>query len=478
MKPVLILSGLGLLALFAEMFRFRRALYPLLLIGVAGAVASAVSYIGFDDGEMGEYIKTMISFDAFAIVASTIMLVTLLLWFVLARDFFSDENNVADHSALVLFAVVGAILLTCYKNMTMLFLGIEILSIPLYVLAGSKKTSLSSNESAFKYFLMGSFASGFLLFGITLIYGATGSFDLGEIGAAVSSKAVLPGYFFAGIVMLLVGLLFKVSIAPFHFWAPDVYDGAPTPVTALMSTVVKTAAFAAIVRLYVSPVFSGVADFWLPILGVCTALTLVIGNVTAVVQTSVKRMLAYSSVAHAGFLLMAVASGSVMAIVNPFAVKGVLFYAAAYSAASIAAFTVLLIVGGKSGDVSIDRFNGLGKKNPLVAVVMTIALLSLAGIPPTSGFFGKYYILTAAFQGGHAWLAIIGILGSLVGVYYYFRVIIAMFFREANEETVTATSEHQGLLFVTAVIIIVLGLLPDLLFNFCDMAMVAMQPVQ
>ncbi|CAN5312960.1 NADH-quinone oxidoreductase subunit N [soil metagenome] len=494
MKVILLLSGLGLLVLFSELFRFKKVLYPLIVIGLLGAIAVAVSYWYYDDGSLAPFLNgmvgmisdghgnvvsnhiiptgaevgtghvffQMISFDSFAILISVIMLTTTLLWFIMAKGFFGDENNSTDHYALIIFALIGAIILTCYSNMVMLFLGIEILSIPLYVLAGSRKNDPASNESAFKYFLMGSFASGFLLFGITLIYGATGSFDLLTIGNFINSHVDGTHTFvYAGILMMLVGLLFKIGAAPFHFWAPDVYEGAPTNVTAFMSTVVKTAAIVAISRLFLTTVFAGVDTFWVPVISVCVGLTFVIGNITAAVQDNVKRMLAYSSISHAGFLLLAIVAHR-----SGFSAKSIIFYTAAYSVGSITAFTVLLNIMKQTGSDAIENFNGLGKKNPLLAVAMTIALLSLAGIPPTAGFFGKYYVFNAAIAGGHYWLVLIGILASLVGVYYYFRIIIAMFFKKAlNDNPITASGQHQALLFITAVIILVLGLMPDLILE-------------
>jgi NADH-quinone oxidoreductase subunit N len=461
MKAILLLSGLGIIALFAELFRFRKALYPIVVLGLIGTIAAAVSYWTHDDGEFAKYFGNMVDFQGSSVIMSVIILVTALLWFVMSAHYLRTETSETDHTALILFALVGALILTCYTNLVMLFLGIEILSIPLYVLAGSRKNDLGSNEAAFKYFLLGAFASGFLLFGITLIFGATGSFDGPTIGNYISeNKENLPAFFYGGVILTLVGLLFKISAAPFHFWAPDVYQGAPTVFTAFMSTVVKTAAIIAILRLFHTKVLGEVSDFWIPIVAVCVGLTLVIGNLSAAVQTSVKRMLAFSSISHAGFLLLALVAASA------FTPKAVIFYTAAYSIASIVGFTVLLNVIRTTGGDAIDNFNGLGKKSPLLAIVMVIALLSLAGIPPTAGFFAKYYVLTAAFGSGHYWLAIIGILTSLVGVYYYFRIIIAMYFREPKEGVVyTVDAQHQALLFVTAVATIVIGLLPDLILN-------------
>lgn len=461
MKAILLLSVLGLIALFAELFKFRKALFVITVIGLLGTIATAISYWTHDDGDFAKYFGGMIEFGDSAVVASVIMLTTTLLWFIMSADYLRKETSETDHTALVLFALVGALILTCYTNLVMLFLGIEILSIPLYVLAGSRKNEPGSNEASFKYFLLGAFASGFLLFGIALLFGATGTFDGAAMGQYITEhKDTLPAFFYGGVIMVMVGLLFKISAAPFHFWAPDVYQGSPTVFTAFMSTVVKTAAIIAILRLFHTKMLGGVGEFWIPILAVCVGLTFVIGNLSAAVQTSVKRMLAFSSISHAGFLLLAIVAASA------FTPKAIIFYTAAYSVASIVAFTVLINVIRVTAGDAIDNFNGLGKKNPLLAVVMCIALLSLAGIPPTAGFFAKYYVLTAAIGSGHYWLAIIGILTSLVGVYYYFKIIIAMYFREPKEGIeYNADSKHQALLFVTAVATIVLGLMPDLILN-------------
>ena len=499
MKGIIVLLAFGLFILLAEVFRLKKAVKPLAIIGLLAAIATAVLYWWFDDGILAPYFGgmveaidvngklvsthkipsyvaltaenstvqyfSMLEFGESAIIFSVIILVTALLWFIMAGEFFAEPDSRTDHASLIYFSVIGAIMLTCYNNMTMLFLGIEILSIPLYVLAGSKKDDLASNEASLKYFLMGAFASAFLLFGIALLYGATGTFDIRQMGGHIAANGGTP-VLYSGIILLLVGLLFKISAAPFHFWAPDVYQGAPTPVTAFMATIVKTAAIVAIMRLFLSPYALGPAsEFWMPIMAVVVGLTLVIGNVTAVVQTQVKRLLAFSSISHAGFLLLAIT-----AFVG-YGAKAIIFYTAAYSIASIVAFTVLLNVIRQTGGDSIDNFNGLAKRNPLLAVAMTIALLSLAGIPPTAGFFGKYYILSAALDKGLHWLVILAIVTSLIGVYYYFRIIIAMFLKPASgEAALTATNQHQALLFVTAVATLVLGLLPDLLLEIGTIA--------
>ena len=450
MKALILLSSLGVIALLAEIFSVKKLLYPIVLLGLITAFVLNV----FDWDATNNIYYKMMQFDNYAVAFTGLIIVVAFLWFLMAEGFFKEESNQTDHFALVLFSLVGAVMMVSYNNMAMLFLGIEILSIPMYILAGSNKTDISSNESAFKYLIMGAFATGFLLFGIALIYGATGSFDLSEIANAVSS-GTLSSIFYVGVLLMLIGMAFKVSAAPFHFWAPDVYQGAPTVVTAFMATIVKTAAFAAFLRLF-STAFIGAHDTWTNIVWVMAALTLLVGNITAVFQTSTKRMLAYSSVAHAGYMLLALLAG------NSYSNSAILFYAAAYSIGSIATFCIVnIIASAKNGD-GIDSFNGLGKTNPMLAIVMTIALLSLAGIPPTAGFFAKYYILTSAFVAGNVGLVLIAIIASLIGVYYYFRIIIAMYFKEsATSEVVEVESNHKLLLVFVAILIVVMGLFPD-----------------
>jgi NADH-quinone oxidoreductase subunit N len=453
MKALILLSSLGVIALLAEIFSFKKLLYPIVLLGLI--TTFVLNIFDWDTNKL--YFK-MVQFDNYAVAFSAVIIVIAFLWFIMAEGFFKEESNQTDYFTLVLFSLVGAVIMVSYSNMAMLFLGIEILSIPMYILAGSNKTDVSSNEAAFKYLIMGAFATGFLLFGIALIYGATGSFDLAGIAAAVTNGSAVSSIFYVGVLLMLVGMAFKVSAAPFHFWAPDVYQGAPTVITAFMATIVKTAAFAAFLRLF-STTFMSVSGTWMHVVWVMAALTLLVGNITAVMQTSTKRMLAYSSVAHAGYMLLALLAG------NSYSNSAILFYAAAYSIGSIATFSIVNIISKSKGTDTVDSFNGLGKSNPLLAVVMTIALLSLAGIPPTAGFFAKYYIFTSAFVAGNVSLVLIAIIASLIGVYYYFRIIIAMFFKHSSDETIAVESNHKLLLIVIAIAIIALGLMPDCIIS-------------
>jgi NADH-quinone oxidoreductase subunit N len=455
MKGLLIISGLGVLAMLAEIFKFKKILFPMILLGVLGAYVA--NFMEWNNNLSIPAFDNMITFDKVALAFSGVILATAFFWFIMANDYFENDTNAVDHFSLVIFALTGALMLTAFRNMTTLFLGIEIMSIPLYVLAASKKRDVASNEAGFKYLIMGSFASGFLLFGIALIYGATGSFDLMQIKAAISSHAAgdMPLFFYAGVIMLLIAMCFKVSAAPFHFWAPDVYQGSPTVITALMSTVVKTAAFAAILRLFLIA-FGGVTEVWTVILVAIIALSLIIANFTAAMQSNVKRMLAYSSISHAAFMLMVI-----LANLRSNATLGaLLYYSLAYSIGSISAFCVLYNVTRK-GDETFEAFNGLGKRNPLMAACMTIAMFSLAGIPITAGFFAKYFVFMNMIGTGYKWLLILAILTSAIGVYYYFKVIIAMYFKPSSEtEEVPFELSNKMVVILTTVITIALGVVP------------------
>ncbi|MCA0430031.1 MAG: NADH-quinone oxidoreductase subunit N [Bacteroidetes bacterium] len=460
MKGLLIISGLGIIAMLAEIFKFKKALFPIVLIGIIAAYA--VNFMEWQTSTSISYFDNMISFDKIGIAFSGVILVTAFLWFILANDYFEDSTNVVDHFALVLFALVGAVMLTAYRNMTTLFLGIEIMSIPLYVLAASKKDNIKSNEAGFKYLIMGSFASGFLLFGMALVYGASGSFDLSVIQSYITNNSAnLPSFFYVGIVLILIAMCFKVSAAPFHFWAPDVYEGSPTLITALMSTIVKTAAFAAILRLFMIT-FSGVSELWTLILASIVALSLIVANFTAAMQSNVKRMLAYSSISHAAFMLMVILAN----VRSNLSVSAIIYYSLAYSIGSIVAFGVLYNVA-KNKNEDISSFNGLGKKNPILAFCMTVAMLSLAGIPITSGFFAKYFVFAALIGTGYKWLLILAVLTSAIGVYYYLKVIIAMYFKSAEsvEEQIIVEKSQSTVIILSTIVTLIIGIIPNVVID-------------
>ncbi len=450
MNTLIALSGLGLMTLFSEIFGFKKIIRPIILIGLLTALVFSVA----DWNTNQSLFNDMVLVDNYAVAFSTLLIGLTLLWFLLCNNLFFDPVTEVDHSALAVFALIGAVCMTMYSNMIMLFLGIEILSISLYVLAGADKTNLASNEAAIKYFLMGAFATGFLLFGIALTYGATGSFSLAAINTAVSNG---PGpnmmMLTAGVLLLLIAMSFKVSAAPFHFWAPDVYQGAPTAVTAFMSTVVKTAAFAAFLRLF-STVFSSNTEVWSSTLWAIAALTILLGNIAAAAQENIKRMLAYSSVAHAGYMLLAILA------MNQLAAGALFFYSVAYSLSSLLSFSILLIISQKTGSETISGFRGLFKSNPLLAVLTIVAMLSLAGIPPTAGFFAKYFVFTAALDAGYLGLVILAVAGSLIGVYYYFRPLMAVFTPSSDSQEFSVDKTTVFVLVLLAIASLALGISP------------------
>jgi NADH-quinone oxidoreductase subunit N len=396
----------------------------------------------------------MITVTNFSVLFNAVAFGATLLYFMLSGSAFEKVGeHVSDYFALIFFILSGISLASTFSSLLMLFLAIEIISIPQYILAGSDKKNPKSTEASLKYFLMGSFSTGILLMGITLIYGASGSFQIAELG--IGTDAVSP-LALCGVILTAFALSFKVSAAPFHFWTPDVYDGSPSVFTSFMATVVKAGSFIAFIRLFHGAFTGEISRDWQILLAIVTAATLIIGNFTAVFQQSVKRMLAYSSIAQAGFMMLSVISFS------DFAAKGIVLYAAAYSVATIGVFAVLI----KMKDYTFDGFNGLAKKEPLVAAVTTICLLSLAGIPLTAGFFAKYYVLTAAVQEGNLfWLVIVAVIGAAVSVYYYFRVIMAMYFKSGEPEMSEVSGRFKVLLVVTAAIVIILGVFPGLLLS-------------
>jgi NADH-quinone oxidoreductase subunit N len=360
--------------------------------------------------------------------------------------------------ALVFFVLCGVTILTSFNGLLMLFLGVEIMSIPLYILTGADKKNLKSNEASLKYLLMGSFSTGIMLMGIALIYGGSGSFGINPATPEITVGGIPKVSFLtvSGLILLFVSMCFKVSAAPFHFWTPDVYDGAPSVFTSFMATVVKAAGFFAFMRLFESQ-SDLMGATWKILLSFVIIATLLIGNITAVFQQSVKRMLAYSSIAQAGFMLFALYAG------NDLAKEGILLYAAAYSLATIGVFAVLI----KMKDYTLDGFNGLAKTQPVLALATTICLLSLSGIPLTAGFFAKYYMLAAVVKaGGALWIVIVAVLFAAVSVYYYFRVIQAMYFKDGAAETSEITGGFKIGLLLVAGLIVLIGLLPSVLLNY------------
>jgi NADH-quinone oxidoreductase subunit N len=398
-------------------------------------------------------VRNMLTFDSFGMLFNVIAFSSTLIYFLLSgKDIAKVGANVAEFYALIFFVLCGVSIASSFNTLLLLFLGIEIISIPLYILTGSDKRNLKGNEASLKYFLMGAFSTGLMLMGITLIYGAKGSFDMDVIRAGTGGLTPMMS---AGLLLLLFSMAFKVSAAPFHFWTPDVYDGAPTVFTSFMSTIVKAAAFIAFLRLF-EGCFGDLQPQWQLMMSIVTAATLFIGNITAVFQQSVKRMLAYSSIAQAGFMMFSLVS------MNSTAKEGLIFYAAAYCLATVGVFAVLI----KMKDYTFEGFNGLAKHHPLLAAANTIFLLSLAGIPATAGFMAKFYMLSAAISNGHVfWLVIVGILCAAISVYYYFRVIQAMYFKEGDAQVIEASPGFKGLLVGVAAVVVLLGIFPQWLID-------------
>lgn len=456
MKSIIAATLFGIVMMFAGFLLHDRkkavGLAQVLLLALVGV--TIWDFVTIPAGYTMPIFNGMLRLDGGALLFNGLMTgCTLLYALLVGREVLRVGTQVAEYFALIFFMLCGSYLLSGYYNLLMLFIGIEILSIPQYILAGTDKRNLKSSEASLKYFLMGSFSTGILLMGIALLYGASGSFDLYKLNLfttdAVSPIAV------AGVLFVMVALAFKVSAAPFHLWTPDVYDGAPTPFTAYMATVGKAAAFYAFVRLFHTGL-GGLSPRWTLVLSVVTALTLLIGNLTAVFQQSVKRMLAYSSIAQAGFMLFAVLS------LNNVADEGIRLYAVVYTIATVGLFTVLL----KLKDYTYDGFNGLAKREPALAFMATIFLFSLVGIPLTGGFMAKYWVLRAAMQqDGLLWLVLFGLVMAAISAYYYFRVIIAMYFKTGDAELQSpVTRSDKWLLGLACALVLMLGIAPQVLF--------------
>jgi len=454
MSAIITLSILAVFVLYLGIFKANKALLPVSLVGLIGA--------GLFELQLWKEAATplfsgMILFDKFSLAFSILLIFTTILIFILSKNYFDERSpNIAEYYALIIFSLTGALLVVSFHNLAMLFIGIEIMSVALYILVGIRKTDLASNEASLKYFLTGAFSTGFLLFGVALIYGASASFDLEAIKSyVVNHEGMISPLFYAGILFMLVGLAFKVGAAPFHFWAPDVYDGSPILVTTFMITVVKTAAFAGFIRLFMS-CFMPLQAFWAPILLLLIVLTLFIGNITAAVQQSFKRMLAYSSISHAGYMLFAILNIGVQAS------GALLVYTTAYSLSSVIAFSILTIVKRNRGSEHFESFNGLGKSNPILAFVLSLAMLSLAGIPLTAGFVGKFMLFTDALTNAQVVLVILAVINAAIGIFYYFHVIINMYFREGDENTaVQVDRNYQVVLLVAAALTLFIGIYPD-----------------
>lgn len=449
MNTLIAITGLGVLCLLFEILNFRKAIVPITIIGLLAVLGLTFA----DYNTPASYYNNMIVVSKFSAAFSALFIVLTIFLVTMAHDFYEDhQTKISDFIAIKIFMLAGAVAMVSFGNLAMFFLGIEILSISLYVLAASNRLNVKSNEAGMKYFLMGSFASGIILFGICLIYGAMGTFDVAEI-TDWSRSAELPIWFPIGIAMVTIGMLFKIAAVPFHFWAPDVYEGSPALTTATMSTLAKVVAMATLYKL-LTAMNADISNAFINIIMIVSIASMTVGNIMALKQTNVKRMLAFSGISHAGFMLMALLSISNSA-------GNLLYYASAYSLSGIAAFAVILYVCKNKNNEDIENFNGLGKNNPLMAAVLTASLLSMAGIPIFAGFFAKMVLFSQTIEAGYLVVVIAAVINSIISVGYYFKLILAMYNKEPNEEVAKTPFVFYAVAVVAILLNIVLGFFPS-----------------
>ncbi|MBV8732620.1 MAG: NADH-quinone oxidoreductase subunit N [Acidobacteriia bacterium] len=416
-------------------------------------------------GQAGTAFGGMLTIDGFATFFRMLVIVVGILTVLPSYEFLArQEAETSEYHALLLYSIAGQCLMASANDLIMIFIGLEISSIASYVLAGYLRDDKRANEAALKYFLLGSFATGFFLYGVALIYGATGTVNLSMARAAITG-ATAPSPVFVGVAaaLIFVGLGFKVSASPFQMWAPDVYQGAPTPVTAFLSAGPKAAAFAVFLRIFMTA-FEPIGNGWEPLVWISALLSMSIGNFAALLQSNVKRLLAYSSIAHAGYVLVALTARSDVGT------AAAMFYLAAYALMNIGAFAVVSHLSGKGERyTNVEDLAGLGQKQPLTAAMFAIFLLSLIGVPLTGGFFGKFYIFKAALESHLVWLTVLGLLNSAVAAYYYLRILVMMYMYEPREATASAEPLSAGLgaaLILPAIGTLLLGIFPSWVLDF------------
>ena len=461
--PHIIVLATGLVILALDLFLTPRSRYLNELIGVVGVLVALLVTLPQPVAPRPIFMG-MASADGISAFFNAIFLLIALLVMLLSTDYVRQEDiNAGEYYALVLFATSGFMFAAAATDLVMLFLAIEVLSVATYILAGLQRQEPRSQEAAFKYFILGAFSSAFFLYGIATIYGAQGHTNLVTLGTALATTGASP-LTLLGMGLLMVGLGFKAAAVPFHMWAPDVYEGAPTSVTAFMTVGPKAAAFAAFLRVFFQG-FAAPAEYWVPIVAVLAGLTMIVGNVVAITQQSLKRMLAYSSIAHAGYALVALAAHTALGA------SSILFYLIAYTLMSLGSFAVVSVVA-KPGDQrhAFTDYAGLGSTNPALAALMSLFMFALAGFPPTIGFAGKFYVFGAAVKTGHYWLALIGMLTSVVSVFYYARVIIMMYMHEPSGERqpICLAPTMVALLGITAAGIVLLGVFPGSVLRLAE----------
>lgn len=466
--PSLVLCGLAMLLLLITVFSKRGCTNHIAWMSVAALVISGlISLTGWNNPQAG--FDGSVLLDNFATFFSLICIVAAILTILMSDDYLKREDfPVAEYYPLILFTTAGAMWMASGTDLMTIFLGLEVLSVSLYVLAGFFRDKTKSNEAGLKYFFLGAFSTGFLLYGIALLYGVTGTTKVQGIAAYVQNNpdAAMNTLFIAGGLLLLVGFLFKVAAAPFHMWTPDVYEGAPTPITAFMSAGPKAAAFAAFMRVTIIGL-DGMQSELTALFWVLAVLTMTVGNFIALSQTNLKRMLAYSSIAHAGYAMVG------MAAWNEVGLAAILYYMLVYTFMNMGAFAVLVLVGKKGEEnLTLEGITGLGYKKPILGVALCIFLFSLMGLPPTAGFTGKFYIFAGAIKSGYIWLAVLGMLNSAVSLFYYLRVMVQMYFKDPQEDFswVSINVPTAISIFISLVGVIYLGIIPGTIMNLAKMA--------
>ena len=456
MQVLITIVSLGVFCLLAEIFNLRKLLVPVTVIGLLGVLGISLNLWSIDSSIDANYLNMMAT-TKFSSAFSSLFIVLTIFILLMSDDFYKDiPTKFSDFIAIKIFLLAGAVAMVSFTNLAMFFLGIEVLSISLYILAASRRLDIKSNEAGMKYFLMGSFASGIILFGICLVYGATGYFNLEEI-YALSEGVGMPVWFPIGVTLIIIGMLFKIAAAPFHFWAPDVYEGSPALTTAVMSTLAKVVAMATLYKLLSGMTVALGYKVELLIV-IISILSMTIGNIMALRQKNVKRMLAFSGISHAGFMLMALLTLSTAA-------STLLYYTAAYALAGIAAFAVIIMVTKNKDNENIENFNGLGKTNPLMAAILTASLLSMAGIPIFSGFFAKFMLFSDTVKAGFLIVVIAGVINSIISVGYYFKLILAMYTKEADAEKQAIPLTYYLVAVIAIALNVAIGIYPSLLTN-------------
>jgi len=456
MQVLIAITSLGIFCLIAEIFNLKKLMVPVSVIGLLAILGITLNFWTVSETLDTQYITMIASTDFSKAFISLFIILTIFI-LVMSEDFYKEHpTKFSDFIAIKIFLLAGAVAMVSFTNLAMFFLGIEILSIALYVLAASNRLDVKSNEAGMKYFLMGSFASGIILFGICLIYGATGYFDMVEIHDLAQGIG-LPVWFPIGIALMIIGMLFKIAAVPFHFWAPDVYEGSPTLITATMSTLVKVVAMATLFKL-LNGLLTTIAPKVELLIILIAILSMTVGNIMALRQKNVKRMLAFSGISHAGFMMMALLTMSTAA-------NNLLYYTFAYGLAGIAAFAVIIHVTKNKDNEDIFNFNGLGKTNPLLAAVLTGSLLSMAGIPVFSGFFAKFMLFTDTINSGFFIIVIAAVINSIISIGYYFKLILAMYTKEANAEKQTNSLLYTIVAVIAISINVIIGIYPSLIQN-------------